>query len=139
MRTVVDASVAAKWYFPEAGQASAASLLADQNDGRRELIAPDLIELELANVLWKKVRLRECSEENAYEVLALWDSDRPRLVGSRWLVERALELGLRLDHPVYDCLYVAAAIEYEAALATADRRLERAARAVLGEVLHIGD
>jgi predicted nucleic acid-binding protein len=139
LRTVVDASVAAKWYFPEVGQALAASLLADQNDGRRELIAPDLIELELANVLWKKVRLRECSEENAYEVLALWDSDRPRLVGSRWLVGRALELGLRLDHPVYDCLYVAAAIEYGAALATADRRLERAARTVLGEVLHIGD
>jgi predicted nucleic acid-binding protein len=139
VRTVVDASVAAKWYFPESGQASAASLLADQNDGRRELIAPDLIELELANVLWKKVRLRECSEENAHEVLALWDSDRPRLVASRWLVERALELGLRLDHPIYDCLYVAAAIEYGAALATADRQLERVARTVLGEVLRIGD
>lgn len=139
MKTVVDASVAAKWYFPEAGHASAAALLADSNEGRRDLIAPDLIDLELASVLWKRVRGRECSEEFAREVLELWDTDRPRLVGSRWLVGRALELGLRLGHPVYDCLYLAAAIEYGAALATADRRLERVARTVLGEVLRIGD
>lgn len=139
MRTVVDASVAAKWYFPESGQASAAALLVDGNEGRRELIAPDLIDLELANVLWKRVRSQECSEEFAREVLELWDTDRPRLIASRWLVARALDLAVRLDHSVYDCLYLAAAIEYGAALATADYRLERAARTVLAEVVRIAD
>lgn len=139
MRIVVDASVAAKWYFPESGQASAAALLADGNEGRRDLIAPDLIDLELASVLWKRVRSRECSEEFAREVLVLWETDRPRLIGSRGLVGRALDLALRLDHPVYDCLYLAAAIEYGAALATADRQLERVARTVLAEVVRIAD
>jgi predicted nucleic acid-binding protein len=50
------------------------------------------------------------------------------------LVPRALELSLRLDESVYDCLYVAAAIESEAALVTADARLARAARGVVAEV-----
>ena len=41
---------------------------------------------------------------------------------------------LGLEHPVYDCLYVSASIEYDAILATADARLARAARGVLARV-----
>ena len=43
-----------------------------------------------------------------------------------------------LGHPVYDCLYISTAIEFEAALATADARLARAARSVVAEVRLIG-
>lgn len=137
MRTVVDASVAAKWYFPEPGHAAAEALLQGCIAGQRDLIAPDLLEGELANTLWKKVRRGECSEQMALEILELWETDRPHLIRSELLVRRALDLALRLGHPVYDCLYIATAIAYEAPLATADTRLERMARGVVTEVIRV--
>lgn len=139
MRVVVDASVAAKWYFPEPGRAAADALLEGAAAGRHDLLAPDLVAAELPNVLWKKVRREECDEETAREILDLWEVDRPRLVASDLLAPRALDLAFQLELSVYDALYLAAAIEFEAALATADGRLARAARSVLAEVLAVED
>ena len=134
MKDVVDASVAVKWYFPELGWERAAALLAARLEDDRELIAPDLIVLEVANVLRKKIKLSHCDRDAAFDILALWASDRPELVSSVELATRALELSLLLDHPVYDCIYIATAMEQDARLVTADARLARAARTVLAEV-----
>jgi predicted nucleic acid-binding protein len=131
---VVDASVALKWYFREPNADAATQVLLEGNEGRRELIAPDWIVAELANVLWKKVQRRECGADQARTILDLFDADAPELVEAALLVPRALELALRLEESVYDCLYLAAAIESEASLVTADRRLARAARGILAEV-----
>ncbi len=140
MRTiVVDASVAAKWYFPESGQIAAARILTEHLEGGCELVGPDLLESEFANLLWKKVRRGECSGEIAVEILSLWEEDRPPLIRSTLLVHRALDLALRLEHPLSDCLYIATAIEYEAALATADVRLQRLARGIVVEVIAVSD
>ena len=139
MRAVVDASVAAKWYFPEPGKVAATALLSECIEGRLQLIAPELIESEFANLLWKKSRRGECSEAIAGEILSLWAEDRPKLIRSSLLVHRALDLALQLAHPVYDCLYIATAIEYEAPLATADSRLQRLARGIVVEVLALSD
>jgi len=134
MRTVVDGSVAVKWYFAEAGHEAADHVLAEHVAGERELLAPDLIVAEFANVLWKKVRLRECALEAAHEILELWETDRPQLVPCSALAARALDLATALEHPVYDCFYLATAIEWDAAFVTADRALARAAGAVLARV-----
>ena len=48
MKWVIDASVAAKWLAPEPDTPLAEALLAD------DLIAPDLLYAEVANILWKK-------------------------------------------------------------------------------------
>ena len=134
MRTVVDASVAIKWYFRERSADAAARVLAEGIDGARQLLAPDWIVAELASVLRKKVHREECSGEQAQAILEAFDTDAPRLLESVPLAPRALELALRLDETVYDCLYLAAAIEGEASLVTADARLARAARGVLAAV-----
>lgn len=134
MKTVVDASVALKWYFRERSAEAATRVLTEGNEGVRELLAPDWIVAELANVLRKKVRRDECSGAEAQAILDAFESDAPELVESVPLVPRALELALRLDETLYDCLYLAAAIEGEAALVTADARLARAARGVVAEV-----
>ena len=138
MKTVVDASVAVKWYFPEPGLVPARRLLAEAIEGRRELLAPDLILVEFANVLWKKVQREECDRVQAEEILDAFSTDAPRLVASEALVSRALELALRLGEVVYDCVYLAAAIEGEATLVTADARLARCARTVLADVERVG-
>ena len=41
MRTVVDASIAVKWYFRERNAEAATRVLAEGNEGARELLAPD--------------------------------------------------------------------------------------------------
>jgi predicted nucleic acid-binding protein len=134
VRTVVDGSVAAKWYFSEPGHEAADRILAAGIAGERELLAPDLIVPEFVNLLWKRVRRRECSRAAAAEILALWDVDRPWLVASSDLAAQALELANELEHPVYDCQYLALAIELDASLATADRQLARSARSRLERV-----
>ena len=134
MNLVVDASVVAKWYFPEKGSTAATVLLAEAVAGVHRLLAPDLLVAELTNIVWKKVQLDECRPDEARAILAFFETDRPRLIESSTLAVRALELALRLGHPVYDCLYVAAAIDWDARLVTADRALARAAAVILAEV-----
>jgi predicted nucleic acid-binding protein len=135
---VVDASVALKWYFDEAGSQQAEQLLDEHAAGQRDLIAPELVVAEFANGIWKKVRRGECSPEIADAILDLWADDLPALLPSVSLAGRALDLAVTLDHPVYDCLYLAAAIAHEAGFATADRALARAARSVLARVELVG-
>jgi predicted nucleic acid-binding protein len=97
-------------------------------------VAPDLIVPEFVNVLWKRVRRRECSRAAATEILELWRLDCPQLVESSELAARAFELANDLAQPVYDCLYLALAIQIDASLATADRRLAVSARSLLEHV-----
>ena len=134
MRTVVDGSVAAKWYFAEPGHEAADTILAAGIAGERELLAPDLIVPEFINVLWKRVRRHECSRAAAAEILALWDVDCPQLVASSDLAAQAFGLANEIDQSVYDCLYLALAMELDASLATADHQLARAARSRLERV-----
>jgi predicted nucleic acid-binding protein len=134
LRTVVDASVALKWYFEEPGREAADAILEARIAGERDLLAPDLVVPEFANALWKKTRRGECSARDAAELWELWETDLPELLPSTELAPRALALANALDHSVYDCLYVAAAIEADAAFATADQTLARAARTVIGQV-----
>jgi predicted nucleic acid-binding protein len=134
MRTVVDASVVLKWYFPESGAAEAERILLEAADGTRELLAPEFIVAEVANTLWKKVRRQECDAEQAHTFLAAFSADAPTALATGALAPRALELAMQLDETVYDCLYVAAAIENGASLVTADAKLARCARSVIAEV-----
>lgn len=49
------------------------------------------------------------------------------LHGSAPLLGRASQLAVTINHPVYDCLYLALAADRDAPIATADRRLREAA------------
>jgi len=114
---VVDASVAIKWVIEEEGTAEALALR------RHKLIAPDLIVSECANILWKKVRRAELSAEEAgiaSRLLANADLD---LMPTRSLMNTALEIAILLDHPAYDCLYLALAEQNDTEFVTADSRL----------------
>ena len=50
----------------------------------------------------------------------------------------ALRLALLLAHPIYDCLYLALALERREPLATADRRMAALARTLNIETQLIG-
>jgi predicted nucleic acid-binding protein len=121
VRLVVDASVVIPCFIPERFSDVAPFWL----EAAELIIAPDLLALECANVLWKKARLREISELQAGETLAEIVSGVIELRPSLPLTPAALKLGGELDQPIYDCIYLALAETEGAEIVTADRALWR--------------
>ena len=115
---VVDASVAAKWFVPELHWAQANRLL----DPEFVLHAPELLLAEIGNMFWKRVRRLELESQKASEVIQGLAGFRIELIRSQELIGMALDLAVFLDHPIYDCFYLAAAVERGAPVVTADAR-----------------
>ena len=67
MTSVVDASVALKWVIPEVLSAEADRV----RDGDDDVLAPDLLLVEVANALRKKTIAREISPREADTALDL--------------------------------------------------------------------
>jgi predicted nucleic acid-binding protein len=123
---IIDASVAFKWLVEESDSALAIAWIE-----RVELTAPTLIHAEVANALRKRVARGEIvggsdMTQQLERLAQLIDTieDTP-------FVARALEIAIELDHPVYDCVYLALAEAKEAELLTADRKLVGKVRGTL--------
>ncbi len=116
MISVVDSSVAVKWYAAEPD-----SLLARMLIGR-PLVAPDLIRAEVANTLWKKVRLGQLTLAQGASALGHL-ARSVTLFRAEPFAEAALELSLELAHPVYDCFFLAIARALDFRLVTSDKRM----------------
>lgn len=127
MRTLaVDASVTLKWVVPESGHEDAVRLLEQYHRGEVWLIAPHLLLAEVGNALWKRVRRGELAAEQASRAFAELLAHCPILVHSESASQTAMDLSIAHEHPVYDCLYVALALQQRCDLITADRRLYQA-------------
>ena len=118
MNVVVDASVAVKWFVPEPLSNQAEHLLG----GGDALFAPDFLLIEFGNIVWKKVRLGELARDDGDAALVALRNGPVGLIGTPPLLERALRLAHEIEHPLYDCLYLATAEAVGATVATADRR-----------------
>ncbi len=120
---VIDASVALKWFLDEPDSVAAVAI-----GTRHDLVAPDLLLAEVANALWRSVRMGRLSAADGRSAASRLPREFAGLVAGSVLVGRALDIATALDHPVYDCFYLALAEREAAMLVTADRRLqERAA------------
>lgn len=130
-RLVVDASVAVKWVVAEEGTAEAVSLLSVG-----QLAAPDLLMAECANILWKKVVRSELAPDEAVLAARLLQQADIELYPTRSLLEPATQIAVDLNHPAYDCIYLALAMDNRWRLVTTDARLIAKARdAGIGELL----
>jgi predicted nucleic acid-binding protein len=131
-RVVVDASVAVKWFVPEELSTDARRLLISEY----ELLAPDLLWVELGNALWKKHHRRELDQRTARRLLR--DFSRVPIeyhASERW-TGVALELAIRHGVTVYDGLYLALAAGNGCRVVTADRRFHEACGGgVIGHVV----
>jgi predicted nucleic acid-binding protein len=117
---VIDASIAVKWVVEESGTAEA--LVLRQNT---KLIAPELLVAECANVLWKKVQRHELLKEEALLAARLLQGADIELLPTRSLLEAATKISIEINHPAYDCLYLALAVDNECQCVTADERFLR--------------
>ncbi|MCY2925906.1 MAG: type II toxin-antitoxin system VapC family toxin [Planctomycetota bacterium] len=119
---VVDASVVVKLFFEEEYSQSAERIVASAE----ELLAPDLIWAETANVIWKRHRNGEISPEDAAAIGAQIAALPLNIHDSGGLIADALDLAMQTGRTVYDCLYLAVAVKTGSILATGDRRLANA-------------
>ncbi len=119
---VVDASVAAKWFLPEPGEAAAQELLSSG----QKLVAPALIRVEVAAAITRKVRLKEIQSQDAASAVQLWlralVDGVVTLVADESDIEQAVKLALELRHSLQDCLYLALAVRLAVPLVTADEK-----------------
>jgi predicted nucleic acid-binding protein len=125
MSLVLDASVVIKWFVEEPLHAHARHLL----EIGESLHAPDLLVAEVGNVAWKKAIRGEIGADQA-RAIALALRELPlALHASGELMDRAMQMALAVNHPVYDCLYIACAEMLDGTLFTADERLHRSVAA----------
>ena len=126
---VVDACVAAKWLLPAASEAllDQANRLIERHV-RRELLllAPDLIEAEIGNILWKAVRRNRVRRADATNSLRRFTELGIQTIPTFDLLDRSLQIAIDCDRSFYDSLYVALALATETELITADERLVNA-------------
>lgn len=112
---VIDASIAVKWVVEEHGTPEALTLRQ-----KAKLIAPELLVAECANILWKKVKREELLKQEALLAARLLQGAEIELLPTRSLFEAATRMSIEIDHPAYDCLYLALAVEKECLFVTAD-------------------
>ena len=125
---VVDASVAAKWFLPEVREALVSQALALLDEYDREevqFVVPDLFYVETASAIWKAVRAGRVSRAFADQALVLLTQREFPTVPSLKLLDRAFQIAADHGRTVYDCLYVALAVQTESQLITADERLAK--------------
>lgn len=118
MTRVVDSSVAVKWFVAEEGQQAAETLIG------QPLIAPDLLLAEVCNVAWKKQRKAEIDPDQAAMAPEIVGSF-VKFISSQPLASRALAIAMELDHPVYDCFFLALCEAQALVMVTSDTRLIR--------------
>ena len=118
MSLIVDASVVVKWFATEPGSAEASALF-EKGD---RCVAPVLIIAEVGNALWKKHRKRLVSAEQIVAAMRALPKFL-ELVELADVAPRAADLAARLEHPIYDCFYLALAERERLPLVTADARM----------------
>jgi predicted nucleic acid-binding protein len=115
---VVDASVGLKWFVPEADSTFAQRL----QDPAHQLHIPTFFDVEVANIIWKKRRRGELTRAEADAILA----QLPLLPLTRHaeapLIAPAFDVAEQTQRTVYDCLYLALAIQLGGRMVTADDR-----------------
>lgn len=119
MRLVFDASVAVKWFMAEPDSPAAQAARA----GASWAIAPELIIAEVLNATWSGMRRQQLTPDQFLHVARSMHRFLDRLVPLTGLAPRAGVIAAQLDHPVYDCFYLALAEQEGASLVTADGRL----------------
>jgi predicted nucleic acid-binding protein len=130
---IVDASVASHWFAD-----TEFSRAADPFRWFENLAAPEFLLLETANVLYKCARKGDIAAEKCVESIEILRKSMAELIADASLLDKAITMALEQQHPVYDCLYLALALERREPLATADRRMAALAQKLNIETQLIG-
>ena len=123
MDLVVDASVALKWLIKEEQSDVALALMREQR-----MAAPALLLIECRNALLTRVRRRLLTAPEAQAAESNINLLPIAIFPTEPLLPQAFLIALQLAHPIYDCVYLAAAKSADVILITADIRFAAAAK-----------
>lgn len=123
---VVDASIVVKWLVAEEWSEESSALL----DAGVTLIAPELLFAEVSNALWAMCRRGDVTRDDLADAIdALREAPVAVPASMQQLAAAATRLAVDLDHPAYDCFYLALAIQEQYPVITADTRFYDKVRA----------
>lgn len=136
----MDASVVAKWVLPiEPYQENALQLKDDYISKKVCLYAPTILTIEVTNVLWKAVKFKRLSQEDAQEALKTLGNIKIDLHEFDWNeASQILNIGCKLETAIYDSTYLFLAQKIKAHFITSDNKLYEKAKGHF-QVLHIKD
>lgn len=121
---VLDASVMVALYVEEPLSAAARRTLVRSREAGDDLHAPDLLLIECANALWKRVRRRELDRDSAMQAITelsmLEELDRHPM--DERLVPPALSLAIAHSLTAYDAAYAALAVQLGGVVLSGDAR-----------------
>ena len=136
---VIDAGVAVKWFIEEPDSGQAKKLLTNYLRWIDDLIAPDLIIAEAVNVFWKRTARGDLNVQEAHDSLTDLLSLNLQIISSALLAARALRLAQDHQRSVYDCLYLALALQRGCGFVTSDERLYNAIRKTFPQLVLLRD
>ena len=126
---VVDASALVRLFVPDGAVPDGfREFLRGVERGLNRAIAPELLVAETANVMDKKRKAGELSDQESERLLADLLAVPIRFFAHRLLIGRAFELSKEYHLTVYDTLYLSLAEEHGAVLFSADEAMLKAAR-----------
>ena len=92
-------------------------------ESTEQIIVPDSLFAELGNVVWQWIQFRQLSLDLGLAVLEDAEALVDKIVPSVMVRKIALELSVQKNHPFYDTLFVATAIQEKTKVLTYDRQL----------------
>lgn len=136
---VVDASVVIKWFVAEALSVEARRILDDYQAGTLYLFAPDLINAEVGNIVWKKQTFQGLSADDAKAVIDGFRKLEIAFTPTAQLLGGAYNLAISHRRTVYDSLYLALSIPKACQFVTADERMVNAVSVALPSVVWLAN
>lgn len=130
----------AKWVLPvEPYQDNALKLRDAHVSKRAELFAPTLLTIEVTNALWKAVKLKRISQDDAQEALKTLGNIKISLYEPDWVeASHILNIACKIDCALYDATYLFLAQKIKAQFVTSDNKLYEKAKRHF-ELLHVRD
>ena len=125
-RYVLDASVAAKWFLPpldEPWSAEAFELLRAYSRAEVDFLVPDLFFAEFANIIWKAECYGRCNAKTADAAIDEVVHRAFPSFAAAPLIQPAVQIARAYNRTVYDCVYIALAVETNTQMITADEKL----------------
>jgi len=136
---VVDSSVAIKWFVDEPNSAEARRILDGYEGGSLSCCAPDLLNAEFGNILWKKQKFQGLSVSDGQAILDEFRKLQFIFTPSADLLNDAFKLAVKHGGTVYDAMYLALGVRRNCQIVTADEKLVNATSKHFPNLVWIAD